>query len=75
MQPKTVKMCVSCEALQDKIVELWAARKPRPAYINICENDYDGYCECENCRKLDETPSGEKWQDHLIARTEYDAYA
>jgi hypothetical protein len=68
MKPQMIKMCVSCEAFQDKIVELWAARKPRPAYINICENDYDGYCECENCRKLDVTPPGEKWQDHLSDR-------
>ena len=67
-KPEMVKMCVSCEAFQDKIVELWASKKPRPGYINICENDYNGYCECENCRKLDVTPPGEKWQDHLSDR-------
>ena len=67
-KPETIKMCVSNEAFQDKIVALWAARTPRPACINICENDWDDYCECDNCRKLDVTPAGEKWQNHLSDR-------
>ncbi|MBE6386248.1 MAG: DUF4838 domain-containing protein [Lentisphaerae bacterium] len=70
-KPETIKMCVSNEALQNKIVELWADRKPRPAYINICENDWEDYCECVSCRKLDVTPPGEKWQDHLSDRYFY----
>ena len=74
--PQTVKMCVSNPKLVQKIVDLWKNKKPRPAYINVCENDGGYYCECEECRKLDITPPGTKgWQENLTDRYLYFANA
>ena len=74
--PATVKMCVSNPKLVQKIVELWKNKKPRPAYINVCENDGGYYCECEECRKLDITPPGAAgWQSNLTDRYLYFANA
>ncbi|MCX6854548.1 MAG: DUF4838 domain-containing protein [Verrucomicrobia bacterium] len=50
-------MCVSNTALQREVVSRWTAKRPpdakTPAFINACENDILGLCECENCRALD----------------------
>ncbi len=53
-----LSMCVSNAKLHEQIVENWWAReKDRPAgsrsTINICENDYNGNCQCANCRAWD----------------------
>ena len=67
--PDRVKMCVSNPDLVRKIVDLWKAKKPRPAYINVCENDSGDYCQCDNCRKLDIAPPGAKdWDKNLTDR-------
>lgn len=50
-------MCVSNMGLQREIVARWAAKRPAgartPGFINACENDILGLCECEDCRALD----------------------
>lgn len=50
-------MCVSNTELQSEIVSRWSAKRPTnaktPGFINACENDILGLCECENCRALD----------------------
>ena len=67
--PARIKMCVSNPKLVQKIVDLWKAKKPRPNYINVCENDSGDYCECENCRKLDVAPAGAAdWNKNLTDR-------
>lgn len=73
--PDRVKMCVSNPALHREIVERWKNSTPRSRYINVCENDSGGYCECEECRKLDVTPPGEDWRNHLSDRYFYFANA
>ena len=67
--PAGCKMCVSNPALIKKIVELWAKKKPRPAYINVCENDGGFFCECANCRALDMPAApGKVWYADLSDR-------
>ena len=74
--PDRVKMCVSNPALVKKIVDLWKVRKPRPSFINVCENDSADFCECKECRKLDSPPApGAKWDDNLTGRYIYFANA
>ena len=69
--PDTVKMCVSNPELHKQIVEEWRKRN-MPKCINICENDWGGYCECPECRKLDMPPApGAKWDDDLSDRYVY----
>lgn len=69
--PDTVKMCVSNPELHKQIVEEWRKRKMPPC-INICENDWGGYCECPACRALDMPPApGAKWDDDLSDRYIY----
>lgn len=52
-------MCVSNVALQREVIARWMAKRPphaqTPAFINACENDILGLCECENCHALDAT--------------------
>ena len=75
-QPDRIKMCVSNEALQQQIVDNWAASSPRPKFINVCENDSADYCECPKCRALDMPPRpGKKWDDDLSDRYIYFANA
>ncbi|MBQ7695481.1 MAG: DUF4838 domain-containing protein, partial [Lentisphaeria bacterium] len=67
--PDRVKMCVSNPKLVQQIIDNWKNRKPRPAYINVCENDSGDFCECENCRKLDIAPPGAPdWDRNLTDR-------
>ena len=63
-----IKMCVSNPGLRDRIVENWKNQKKRSRFINICENDSRGFCTCPECRKLDVTPPGKKWDDFLSDR-------
>ena len=70
--PARIKMCVSNPKLVKKIVDLWKAKKPRPGYINVCENDSGDYCECANCRALDIAPAGAPdWDRNLTDRYIY----
>lgn len=52
-KPRKVSMCVSNEALQRKIVELWKEERAKhpgePVNIGIGENDTAGACCCQNC--------------------------
>ena len=74
--PSRIKMCVSNPALVKKIVDLWKVKKPRPNYINVCENDSGDYCQCQNCRKLDIAPAGAPdWDRNLTDRYIYFANA
>ncbi len=55
-------MCVSNPEFQGQIVSLWAAKhKPSPgipSFINACENDIPGGCNCDVCKALDgKTPA------------------
>jgi hypothetical protein len=66
------KLCVSNPAVWKQIVSDWAALKNRPQFINACENDGYGFCECSNCRKLDmPTRKGDKWYSDLSDRYVY----
>lgn len=58
------KLCLSNPAVADQIIADWvAAGKPR--FWNVCPNDGSpGFCQCENCLKLDEPRPGEKFNYH-----------
>jgi hypothetical protein len=71
-RPRWVKLCVSNPAVWKQIVKDWAATKKRGHFVNVCENDGYGFCECEACRKLDMPPRpGAKWDDDLSDRYVY----
>ena len=71
-RPNWVKLCVSNPAVWKQIVADWAADKNRSRFINVCENDGYGFCECAECRKLDMPPRpGKKWSDDLSDRYVY----
>ncbi len=48
----SVKLCVSNEAVADQVVADWKAAGA-PKYLNVCENDWRFWCECDGCRGLD----------------------
>jgi len=63
-----VKLCVSNEAVVDKIIEEWVA-SGKPEYYNICPNDgTPGFCFCQECMKLDARKDGEDFYAHLTDR-------
>lgn len=67
--PTLIKMCPSCTGLIERIVENWKNAKVRAKMINVCENDWGKYCECEKCRELDApVRPGEKWDSDLTDR-------
>ena len=67
--PANIKMCPSSNALIDRIVDNWKKAKVRSSVINVCENDWGNYCECQNCRKLDAPIlPGMKWDTELTDR-------
>ncbi len=67
-QASLVKLCVSNEAVVDKIIEDWVKAGSRK-YLNVCPNDgTPGYCFCENCRKLDADLPGERFHSHKTDR-------
>lgn len=67
--PANIKICPSNEGLINRIVDNWKNTKPRPAMINVCENDWGNFCECMNCRKLDAPIlPGKKWDSDLTDR-------
>lgn len=71
-RPDTIKMCPSNRAFINQIVSNWKKRTPRPQMINVCENDWGGYCECKECRALDAPAApGEKWDRNLTDRYLY----
>ena len=71
-RPKWIKLCVSNPAVWKQIAADWANRKNRSSFINACENDGWGFCECAACRKLDMPPRpGAKWDDDLSDRYAY----
>ena len=71
-RPDWNKLCVSNPAVWKQIVKDWAGNKNRGHFINACENDGGGFCECEECRKLDMPPRpGAKWDDDLSDRYVY----
>ena len=67
-RPDYIKMCVSNQKLREQIVKEWLQKDPRPAVINVCENDCGLSCTCTECRKLDVTLPGEKWETFLTDR-------
>ncbi|MBR4666481.1 MAG: DUF4838 domain-containing protein, partial [Lentisphaeria bacterium] len=71
-RPDWNKLCVSNPAVWKQIVKDWSENKNRGHFINACENDGGGFCECEECRKLDMPPRpGAKWDDDLSDRYVY----
>ena len=51
---RTVKLCWSNPDLVKQVMAEYLAKKPRPPYINVCENDdAGGYCRCPACLALD----------------------
>ena len=63
-----IALCVSSDAVVDRIIENW--KKTKPLYINICENDAPDNlsCHCENCMALDVlTPAQQKDWTHALA--------
>ena len=67
--PANIKMCPSNEGLINQIVENWKNGKPRSHMINVCENDWGNFCECDNCRKLDAPiRPGDNWDTDLTDR-------
>ena len=51
-RPDFVHLCVSNEATVDQIISDWLARGTN-RFLNVCENDGGGYCECDGCRRYD----------------------
>ncbi len=74
-QPDRSKVCPSNPAVAKQIVANWLAMDPRPDTINACENDSGGYCQCEECKKLDVPMPGEEFDTHLTDRYVYLANA
>ena len=67
--PANIKMCPSNSAFIDQIVTNWKNNPNRIPMINVCENDWGNYCECDNCRKLDAPiRPGDKWDSDLTDR-------
>ena len=67
--PSVIKMCVSNPGFRRQIIENWKNGKPRATCINVCENDWEGFCECPECRKLDMPPlPGNPWNYDLSDR-------
>ena len=50
--PRTMLLCVSNEAVVDRIISEWEA-EGCGEYLNVCENDGIYYCQCKSCRQLD----------------------
>ena len=61
------KLCVSNPGVVDQIIADWQAAGT-PRYINACENDGSGLCECEACRALDCDRPGEDFLAHKTDR-------
>ena len=55
-KPSNIKLCVSCEGTVDQVIADWRAAGAG-RFLNVCENDWRFWCECENCRRLDEPMS------------------
>ena len=67
--PANIKMCPSSNALINQIVNNWKNAKVRSGVINVCENDWGNYCECQACRNLDAPVSpGKMWDSDLTDR-------
>lgn len=64
--PDFVKMCVSNKGFQEKLLELWQNEQPFPRYVNVCENDGNGYCQCDECRAWDAPDSDGLMTDRYI---------
>lgn len=50
---KCVKLCCGNEAVVDQIIADWKAAGAGK-FLNVCENDWSFWCECDGCRGLDE---------------------
>ena len=62
------KFCLSNPDVPDLIIDDWKKRGA-PKYLNVCPNDgTPGFCQCENCLKLDTRKPGEAFLDHLTDR-------
>ena len=63
-----MKICVSNEAVVERIVKEWAA-KGCPRHLNICQNDGVGlHCRCDACRALDCPLKDEAFGVHVTDR-------
>lgn len=73
--PRCVKMCVSNNELHKEVVKRWLEkRKKDPALyetLNVCENDWRGYCRCPKCMALDVREKGEAFPGNLSDRYIY----
>lgn len=66
--PSCVSLCVSNPQLAETVVAEWQAKNPRPATINLNENDTGGECVCETCLTADH--SSRSNAERLAAATE-----
>ncbi len=39
-------------------VERWIAEHPEATILSVSQNDWTGYCECDNCRRVEEEEGG-----------------
>ncbi len=39
-------------------VERWIAARPEATILSVSQNDWTGYCECDNCRRVEEEEGG-----------------
>ena len=63
-----MKICVSNEAVVERIVKDWAT-KGCPRHLNICQNDGVGlHCRCDACRALDCPLKDEAFGVHVTDR-------
>ena len=71
-RPDIIKMCPSNRNFINQIVQNWKAAPNAANMINVCENDWGCYCECDNCRALDAPPApGARWDRNLTDRYLY----
>lgn len=55
------QLCLTNEAVLNiatETVERWIAEHPEAAIFSVSQNDWEGWCECDRCRRVEEEEGG-----------------
>lgn len=55
------QLCLTNEAvlrIAAETVERWIAEHPEAAIFSVSQNDWEGWCECDRCRRVEEEEGG-----------------
>lgn len=55
------QLCLTNEAvlrIATETVERWIAEHPEATIFSVSQNDWEGWCECERCRRVEEEEGG-----------------